>query len=47
MNKSTSNECVAQGAATWNEREEHMRIMKAIDGVAYCMKPIIPLMKSG
>ena len=35
MNKSTSNECVAQGAATWNEREEHMRIMKVIDGVAY------------
>lgn len=35
MNKSTSNECVAQGAATWNEREEHMRIMKAIDEVTY------------
>ena len=35
MNKSTSNECVAQGAATWNERAEHMRIMKELEEVTY------------
>ncbi len=35
MNKSTSNECVAQGATTWDEREEHQRIMKELEEVTY------------
>ena len=35
MNKSTFNVCVAQGAATWNEREEHKRIMEELEGVTY------------
>lgn len=33
MKQTETNEFVAQGAATWQEREEHDRIMKALDNV--------------
>ncbi len=40
MKTNSENKCVAQGAAIWNAREEHERIMKMLDGVyghwAYC-----------